>query len=168
MQQDYFQFYEIPVSFEVDAAQLKKIYYRYSKKYHPDFHTLEDDTAQEAMLRLSSLNNEAYNTLRDFDKRMAYLLNLKGALNEEGQNKLPADFLMEMMEINEELMELPPDPHAPEREAMSQKIDALESDLYKEIVELVATYQGEEDTDLSPVANYYFKKKYLTRLRSQI
>ena len=44
--------------------------------------------------------------MRDPDLRMRYILELEGSLGEEGQNQIPQDFLMEMMEINEALMEL--------------------------------------------------------------
>ena len=58
------------------------------------------------ILELSTLNNEAYKTLSDFDKRMKYILEIKAVLDEEGKNQIPQDFLMEMMDINEQLMEL--------------------------------------------------------------
>jgi len=111
---NYFEFYEIPVSFGVDAEGLRKRFYALSKQYHPDFYTLESEEKQAEILQLSTLNNEAYKTLRDEDQRMKYVLALQGVLGEEGSNKLPPAFLMEMMELNEGLMELDfdPDPSA--------------------------------------------------------
>ena len=103
---NYFEFFEIPISFKVDEAALKRIFYANSKKYHPDFYTLESEEKQAEILELSTLNNQAYKTLSDFDKRMKYILDLKEILAEEGQNQLPQSFLMEMMDINEVLMEL--------------------------------------------------------------
>jgi molecular chaperone HscB len=38
------------------------------------------------VLELSTLNNNAYKTLSDFDKRMKYILELKEVLGEEGKN----------------------------------------------------------------------------------
>ena len=100
---NYFEFYDIPISFKIDAAALKRTFYRLSKKYHPDFFTQESEEKQAEILQLSSLNNEAYQTLSNFDRRMKYVLDLKGVLAEEGQNQIPQAFLMEMMEINEGL-----------------------------------------------------------------
>ena len=78
---NYFEFYNIPVSFKVDNAALKAIFYSNSKKYHPDFFTLENDEKQAEILELSTLNNEAYKTLKDFDKRMKYILDQKGIMD---------------------------------------------------------------------------------------
>ncbi len=34
---NYFELFEIPVSFQVDKASLSKKYFELQKKYHPDF-----------------------------------------------------------------------------------------------------------------------------------
>ena len=68
----YFEFYDIPVSFKVDATALKRTFYALSKKYHPDFFTLETAEKQAEILELSTLNSQAYKTLSDFDLRMKY------------------------------------------------------------------------------------------------
>ncbi|HHH50193.1 MAG TPA: Fe-S protein assembly co-chaperone HscB, partial [Saprospiraceae bacterium] len=52
---NYFEFYNIPISFDVDAKALKKIFYANSKKYHPDFYTLENEEKQQEILQLSTL-----------------------------------------------------------------------------------------------------------------
>ena len=103
---NYFEFFKIPVSFNLNEAELKKAFYSNSKKFHPDFFTLESKEKQMEVLELSTLNNNAFKTLSNFDKRMKYILELKEVLGEEGKNKIPQEFLMEMMEINENLMEL--------------------------------------------------------------
>ena len=89
---NYFEFFDIPVSFFPDEAALKRYYYENSKKYHPDFYTLESEDRQAEVLELSTFNNEAYKTLSDFDKRMKYILTLEDALAEEGANQLPPGF----------------------------------------------------------------------------
>ena len=75
---NYFEFYKIPISFKVDEEGIKKQFYRYSKEYHPDFYTLESEEKQAEVLQLSTLNNEAYQTLSNQDRRMKYVLQLKG------------------------------------------------------------------------------------------
>jgi len=93
-----FEFYNIPITFIPDEAALRKTFYANSKKYHPDFYTLASQEEQEKALELSTLNNEAFKILSDQDRRMKYILELKGVMGEEGQNNIPQDFLMEMME----------------------------------------------------------------------
>ena len=40
---DYFQFYDIPLSFKPDQVVVKKKFYELSKTYHPDFYISESE-----------------------------------------------------------------------------------------------------------------------------
>src|ERR1700744_989440 len=102
---NYFEFYAIPESFNPDQAALKKKFYELSKQYHPDFFANEDEAKQQEILELSTLNNKTYQTLSDPAKRLDYILRLHNLVADGAKPQLPADFLMEMMDINERLME---------------------------------------------------------------
>ena len=65
---NYFKHFGLPVRLNLNQAELRKLYYHNSRKYHPDFFTLENNAKQDEVLRLSTLNNEAYNVLKDDDK----------------------------------------------------------------------------------------------------
>ncbi len=167
---NYFEFYGIPVSFQVDEPALRRTYYANNKRYHPDFHTLSDPAQQAEMLELATLNNEAFQTLSDSDRRMRYVLQLHGLLQEEGQQTMAQDFLLEMMDINEALMELEFD-FDPERyQATTQKVDQLERDLYAGIRPTLERYTPESGTpeDLQRVLEYFLKKRYLLRIRENL
>ena len=43
---DYFEFYGLPVSFNPDPAAVKQKFYKFSKKYHPDFYINESEEKQ--------------------------------------------------------------------------------------------------------------------------
>jgi len=101
--ENYFKFYNIPVSFHPDPAEVRRIYYANSKKYHPDFYTLESEEKQAEVLNLSSKNNKAYELFSNPNALMQYILELKGVLNKEKNDALPPMFLMEMMELNEKI-----------------------------------------------------------------
>lgn len=164
---NYFEFYNIPITFVPDEAALRKIFYVNSKKYHPDFFTLASEEEQQKALELSTLNNEAFKTLSDLDLRMKYILELKGAMGEEGQNKIPQDFLMEMMEVNEEMMELQFDFDQQVFEGVSGKLKEMESVLYKEVQPLIENFDFEKapEREWESIKEYYFKKRYLLRLQ---
>lgn len=100
---NYFELYDIPVSFEPNQQQLKQKFYELSRKYHPDFFTQENEFEQGEALEISSLVNKAYKTFQNKDQTIKYVLQLKGLLEEEEKYQLPPDFLMEMMELNEQL-----------------------------------------------------------------
>jgi molecular chaperone HscB len=167
---DYFAFFGLSPSPTLDTAALKKAYYANSKRYHPDFHTLEASETQDRALEQSTLNNQAYRTLSDEDTRLRHLLELRGILGEEGSNSVPQDFLMEIMEVNEALMEVEftDDPAA--RQRVTELIDGLEEDLRDEVGDLLQRYDHAtaSETDLERLRDYYLKRRYLLRLRNKL
>lgn len=166
----YFELYDLPISFLLDAKLLKRKFYQLSKQFHPDFYTLESEEKQAEILELSTINNEAYKTLSDFDKRMEYILKEKGVYSEEGKNKVLQDFLMEMMDINEALMELEFDFDNSTFEAAKQNIKDMEADLYNEILPILKDYHNANasSTDLAQIKDFYFKRKYLLRIQNNL
>ncbi len=166
----YFQFYNIPVSFQIDADALRATFYANSKKYHPDFYTLSSEEEQERALQLSTLNNEAYKTLSDADKRMQYILELKGVLEEEGKNEIPQAFLMEMMDINEVLMELEFDFDADKLNVVKTELNEMENRLLQDIQPVLDGYNDKSvgAEELKKIKEYYFKRRYLLRIGSNL
>ena len=167
---NYFDFFEMPVAFLLDEGVLKSRFYTNSKKYHPDFYTLESDDKQAEILELSTLNNKAYKTLSDFDLRMKYVLKIKGILKEEGKNQIPQNFLMEMMDINEELMELEFDFDQATFNKVQAALQGQESDLLQTIQPILKNYDDSTATnnDLLTIKDYYLKKRYLLRIRENL
>lgn len=167
---NYFDFFGFPVSFRVDESALRRVFLQNSKKYHPDFHTLADEAEQTRMLELSTLNNEAFKTLSDPDRRMRYILEINGLLGEEdSQPSLPQDFLMEMMDLNEMLFELELDADAARYAVALQKTDDFEKGLEAEIQPIVERWTAEEGTaPLLAVRDFFLKKRYLLRIRENL
>ncbi len=166
---NYFAFFQLPPAPSVDQVLLKKTFYANSKKYHPDFHTLGDDATREEALEKSTLNNQGYKILSDPDRSLKHLLDLKGVLGEEGSNKMPQAFLMEMMDINEALMELEfaEDPAA--RQRIEEMISELEASFHAEVAELLQNYDDTSVSisELERLKDYYLKKRYLRRLKNR-
>jgi molecular chaperone HscB len=168
---NYFEFFNLSESFFLNEKTLKKKYLENSRKYHPDYHTLEDEEAQEKALELSTLNNDAYNTLNDFNSRMEYILQINNVLGEEGENKVPAEFLMEVMEINEELMELEFDPNPEGIERVKKLVNELNEEMYGDIESTMMKYVEDSDhasVHLEKVKNFYLKNKYLLRIKEKL
>ena len=165
----FFSFFDLPVRFILDDADLRKRYLSNSKKYHPDFYTLESDAKQAEILQLSSLNNEAYRTLSDFDQRMKYILEEKGLLV-EGQNEIPKIYLLEMMDINEQLMELEFDFDQSVFDAVKQEVESAEKELFAEVEGIIQGYAEEKSglEELNQIKNFYLKKRYLLRIKENL
>lgn len=87
----------------LDEDKLEANYLRLSRLLHPDFQGSSDAATQALAVSHSATLNHAYRTLRDEQARHEYLLELlePGAL--EKHKQLDPAFLMEAMEVNEEL-----------------------------------------------------------------
>ena len=169
MSKNYFDFFEMNASFFIDEAQLKKQFYQNSKRFHPDFYAMESEEKQEEVLGLSTLNNKAYEILNNFDFRMRYVLELEGVIKEEGQNALPQMFLMEMMDVNEALMDLQMDFIEEDYKKIILEIEEIESRLWSGVEpDLLAFAESKSDCNLEKIKDYYFKKKYLLRIRENL
>jgi len=166
---NYFEFYNIPESFNPDAAFLKKKFYQLSKEYHPDFYANEDEAKQQQILELSTLNNKAHQTLSDPNKRLEYILKSHNLLVEGAKPQLPADFLMEMMDINERLMEVDDEN---ELGHITNEVLAIEGDINENLASLTADYETLDDTAkedrLNDIAGLYYRQKYLLRIRESL
>ncbi|MEO6149460.1 MAG: Fe-S protein assembly co-chaperone HscB [Mucilaginibacter sp.] len=166
---NYFEFYNIPESFHPDEAALKKQFYALSKQYHPDFYATEDDEKQQEILELSTLNNKAYQTLSDPNKRLEYILREHDLLQEGAKPQLPADFLMEMMDINERLMEVE---NAGQLADITAEALAIEGDINAELEQLTPGYTKLDDTAkesrLNEILNIYYRQKYLLRIKESL
>jgi len=169
---DYFSFYDLPVSFHPDPAKVKQQFYALSKKYHPDFYINESEEKQAEVLELSTLNNKAYQLLSDPQKRLHYILELKGMLTEGEQYNLPQEFLMEMMEVNEELMDLQFDPDAAKLAAIKAQVAEISSTMDTMLDRLTDGFEGQDsaaqEETLKEVKDLYFRKKYLARINDSI
>jgi len=152
---NYFELFDIPVSVSVDAATLNKKYVALQKKYHPDFFTQDNEAAQEEALEKSSEINKALKVLKNPDATIFYVLQLKGLAETDEKYQLPADFLMEVMELNENLSD-----------DSVASITAFEKDIYAEVSPVIAAYNDATVTngDLLKLKEYYYKKKYLQRI----
>lgn len=169
---DYFELYGLPVTFNPDPKLVKQKFYELSKKYHPDFFINEDEEKQQEVLELSTLNNKAFQVLNDPQKRIHYILSLKGLL-EEGENyKLPQSFLMEMMDVNEALMDLQFEPDAERLSVVKKEIDDIEEKLNHESLTLAASYENQDpaaqEATLLAIKDLYYRSKYLYRIRESL
>jgi molecular chaperone HscB len=166
---NYFDFYGLPETFNLNDADVKKKFYQLSKQYHPDFYANEDEAKQQEILELSTLNNKAYQTLANPAKRLEYILRLHNLVSEGAKPQLPADFLMEMMDINERIMEVD---SATELGSITAEVLAIEGDMNDELLALTTDYVTLDDTAkesrLNDIVNIYFRQKYLLRIKESL
>ena len=165
---NYFELFNIPISLLVDATSIKKRFYELSRKYHPDFFSNSASEEQDDALEMSALVNKALKVLSNPDETIKYVLQLKGLLEEEEKYQLPNDFLMDVMDINEQLMDAKMDGDDEQMVALKQQIADLQKKIYEPVKETVEHYQEgvTSEKELLQIKKYYFQKKYLDRLLS--
>lgn len=156
---NYFELFELPVSFKIDKGKLALKYFELQKKYHPDFFANGTEHEQEQALEISSQLNKALKIFKNEDLTIKYVLQLKELLEEEEKYQLPPAFLMEMMELNEELSD-----------DSARQIEELENQLYSEVQPIIDNYDDTttETSDLLKLKEYYYKKKYLQRILDRL
>jgi len=156
---NYFELFELPVSLKTDKGKLARKYFELQKKYHPDFFTQATEHEQEEALEISAHLNKALKILKNEEETIKYVLQLKGLLEEEEKYPLSPGFLMEMMELNEELSD----------DSVIQ-INKIEKGLYAEVEPIIENYNDSTVTaaDLLRLKEYYYKKKYLQRILDRI
>jgi molecular chaperone HscB len=163
---NYFDLFEIPIQFSVDRVALKKKYLLLSRTYHPDFFTQEDTDAQQEAIEMTSHINKAWQTFQDPVLTLHYALQQLGAIKEGDNPTLAADFLQEMMEINELLLSNDPE----EINQCTTQLDAIESSLLNEVKNSLKNVNSASINpgELERIKDYYYKKKYIDRLRKRL
>lgn len=165
---NYFELFEIPVQLKVDFPSLNRKYIELSRKYHPDYFVNKSPEKQAEALDKSTLLNKALKTFKNGEETIKYVLHLKGLLEEEEKYELPAEFLMEVLEINEKLMDAGGAPDLLIN--LKTAIANLQSEIYEPVKQIVEHYQEgiTSEKELLQVKEYYFKKKYLDRIKEQL
>jgi len=59
---NYFTFYNIPVTLDIDKKYLRTLFLEKSRAHHPDLHGQASDELQDESIAISALNNKAFNT----------------------------------------------------------------------------------------------------------
>jgi molecular chaperone HscB len=169
---NYFEWFSLPISFSPDQAVVKSKFYELSKKYHPDFYINQPLEKQEEILEQATFTNKAYQTLSKPELCLPYVLSLKGLLQDGEQVQLPPDFLLEMMEINEALMELEFEADVHKLTALEVEIGQREAALAKEFEQYAQDFDIESGMHqveaLEKIKDAYFRQKYVLRIRDSL
>ena len=159
--QNHFELFGLPVRFEVDAESLERSYREIQSRVHPDRFAHAGDAERRASLQWTTRVNEAYRTLKDPVQRAKHLLELHGVdVAFETNTAMPADFLMQQMELREALDEAK---DASRLDSLREQLRHSRSSLEKEIAEAI---DGRKDY---PAATDLVRKlQFLQRLDEEI
>lgn len=151
--QDSFDVFDLPVSYSISRDELESQYLVLSKATHPDHIQEVEAEAKTKILQCSSQVNKAYRELKDPQSRAEVLLTRLSHENQVQLNgkDLPPGFLMEMLELQEELEDLEAKGLTEEVEDRLEEIEQLcESELERilsKVADCFASYDKAQDKE---------------------
>ena len=153
MDKNFFEWFGLEASFQVDPVELKRLFFQKSREVHPDRNDAEDS------LTLASYNNEAYRTLKTQSLRYPYIL--EQYCEAELSDDLPQEFLLEMMDLNEAAM-------MGDEESLKAELVRLRTEWEESVSVIVAQSPDSLSTDeWAIVKEHLLKQRYLERLEQR-
>jgi molecular chaperone HscB len=161
---NYFELFSLPENYVIDGGDLTERYRDLQRVVHPDRFASGSDQERRLSMQASTLINEAFQTLKDPMLRARYLLSLHGVEIDAGtKSTQDMEFLMEQMELREELAEArdKPDPFAVVANIMSgigQRIKMLGE-------KLTAQFESATPEHLEQAKDIVLKMQFLQKLQ---
>ena len=106
LQSDDFALFGVPQRFAQERSALDARWKELQREVHPDRFAAQGAAAQRVAMQWSVRINEAYQRIKDPQRRASYMCELNGApIRAEDNTAMPAQFLMQQMEWREALDE---------------------------------------------------------------
>jgi molecular chaperone HscB len=164
LSKNYFELFDIPVSFSIDAVDLKKRYRELQKLAHPDKYTNASDAERRMSVQLAAQVNEAYQVLSNPVTRARYMLELGGREINDQHTTSDEMFLMEQMELRETLEELRHS-NDPQTSLMGFLQD-VETRMRRVCGDIEQTF-SQSSPDLDTADSLYRKLQFIDKLRRE-
>jgi len=101
---NHFELFGLTPAYALDIEHLDRAYRDIQSKVHPDRFAQAGDAERRASMEMTTRVNEAHRTLKNPVQRARYILELNGVdVGFETNTAMPADFLVEQMEMREAL-----------------------------------------------------------------
>ena len=152
--QNAFDFFGLTPSLSLDAKEIRKRYIEIQRQAHPDLNG--DDNIEVNSVELANRYYEELRTPRGVVKSYLMAMNV----SDLNQNRLPKDFLFEMMSLNDEI-----DEKHSGNAAAGEKAEGLLDGADLELTGALNLLKENPSPDLDELVEWYQKSKYLDRLR---
>lgn len=160
----HFELFGLEPAYAVDGAALEQSYRDLQALIHPDRYAAAGDAERRASMQLATRVNEAYRTLRDPVQRARHLLELHGVdVAFETNTQMPADFLMQQLELREEIEQAVARKDAAALDALQVRLRDQKADLERLLAESIdARRQYREAAELTR------KLMFLQKIQAEI
>ena len=161
---NHFELFGLEPVFALNAESLDSAYRDIQAKVHPDRFAHAGDAERRASLQWTTRVNEAYRTLKDPLQRAKHLLELRGVdVAFESNTAMPADFLVQQMELRESLEEAVATKDAASLDSLRKGLVEEKSRLEKNIGESIDARE-----DYRGAAELVRKLMFLDRLDAEV
>jgi molecular chaperone HscB len=164
LSQNYFELFEIPVSYDVDVNQLQHRYRDLQKAVHPDKYANASSQERRLSMQQTSFINQALHTLKHPVERAVYLLQLKGVdFTMDNETTMDAAFLMEQMEMRESLESIR------EHSDPLAELDKMQADIKSKMTAMADKFkQAYQSDDLEDAREVVRKLQFLNKAKNEI
>lgn len=166
---NYFGFYGLQPSFHLDLKSLRQLYYEKSKIYHPDSAS-DANSAEQDVAYYAALNNQIYKTLSNPLLRLQYILENEFPATEPCLKEADAAFLMNMMELHENLEEAIDSGNESNLLLAQHALENYEKSAFATTAPFLIRFdEGERNQEIKCMLQRYAEQiKYFDRLRQLI
>ena len=154
---NYFEIFGLPVNYTVDQELLADRFLDLQKQVHPDRFAAGTDQEKRLAMQWTTLVNTANETLRVPLPRAIYLLELSG-IELEHNPTLPPEFLMDQIDLREELVSIE------EREGNLEELDSFRKKMVQVINKVQSEFKESLDDDTSKAERLVYELQFLSKL----
>ncbi|EJL6926809.1 co-chaperone HscB [Vibrio alginolyticus] len=161
---NHFELFGLPSQFKLDGSLLSSQFRELHKRFHPDNFATGSERDRLMAVQKAAQINDAYQVLKNPISRAEYILAEQGVeIRGEQQTMQDPMFLMEQMELREELEEIA-DKSDPESALFD--FDSKVSKMYKQ--HLASVEQELDDGLWAEAADRVRKLKFIAKLKNEI
>ena len=155
---------------KVEPSGLKKKFYELSRQYRSDYFLMAPDKERKEAMEKSSEVDAAFKIFQQPDETIRYVLQLNGLWHEEEKYEFGPDFLVEVADLNEQLIELELERDEEKMAECEQMAKGLINENYENVAKIIEYYQEgiTSEKELLQVKDYYYRKKYLQGILDRI
>lgn len=158
---DYFTLFGLPAQYPLDVQALATRFQDLQRQFHPDRFASRPQAEQLAAVQQSATINQAWQTLRNPLSRAEYLLSLHGFdLASEQHTVRDTAFLMEQLELREELDEIARAEDSARLETFQKRVKGMYDARHQQMVEQF------DNQAWDVAADTVRKLRFLDKLRS--
>ena len=164
---NHFELFGLPATFDIDTDELTVRYRELQRRVHPDKFANASDQDRRLSLQMTAQINEGFHTLKDPVRRGRYLLSLRSIdLGDETDTTMDPAFLLEQMELREELEEVrqADNPH----KLLAELANRIEQRLQDKIGQFRRAFADDSPDGTGKARNAVREMQFLEKMRREI